>query len=170
MAQATAPVLDSTGPLHRRSFLFALGSSAAAWPLAAWAQQPGMPVVAFFNSVSAKGYAHFVRAFHEGLGESGYVDGRNVAVEFHWAEGQNDRIPALAAALAARPVSVIAANTLAAQALKATATATPVVFITAGDPIALGLVASLPRPGANVTGVTTLNLESGQSGWNLCVN
>jgi putative ABC transport system substrate-binding protein len=122
--------------MRRREFIAGVGS-AAAWPLAAHAQQPAMPTIGFLNSVSADGYAH------------------------RWAEGQNDRLPGMAADLARRQVRVIAANTLAALASKAATTTIPIVFVTSGDPVELGLVASLNRPGGNVTGVTTLNVEVG---------
>src|SRR5215470_15504282 len=148
--------------IRRREFIAGLGD-AAAWPVTARAQ-PGLPVIGFLGSESLDLYAGRLRAFHQGLGETGFVDGRNVAFEYRWAEGESGRFPALLADLVSRKVAVIVAvaGTPPALAAKAATATIPIVFTTAGDSIAAGLVSSLSRPGGNITGVTSLAVELGQ--------
>jgi putative tryptophan/tyrosine transport system substrate-binding protein len=146
--------------MRRREFITVLGG-AAAWPLVARAQQAAMPVIGFLHTESADLSRERLRGFRQGLSETGYVEGRNVTIEYRWAEDHNDRFPALAADLARRRVTVIVANSSAASSAKSATTTIPIVFVSGSDPVARGLVASLNRPAGNLTGVSQLNVELG---------
>jgi ABC-type uncharacterized transport system substrate-binding protein len=147
--------------MRRREFIKVIAGSAVAWPVAARAQPSAIPVVGFLNAASAQVYTRQLAAFLKGLSETSYVDGRNVTIEYRWAEGHNDRLPLMAADLVRRQVTVIAATTTpAALAAKAATTTIPIVFELGSDPVRLGLVASFNRPGGNVTGATQANLEA----------
>jgi len=150
--------------LKRRDFITLAGGAAVAWPLAARAQQPvTLPIIGFAGGDSLDQWSVLLRAFRLGLKATGFTEGQNVAIEYRWAEGRNDKLPALTADLVSRQVAVIVAPTTpSVLAAKAVTNTIPIVFFTAGDPIDLGLVTSLRRPDRNLTGATTLTLEVGQ--------
>jgi putative ABC transport system substrate-binding protein len=147
--------------IGRREFMALLGGAAASWPLAARAQQAAMPIIVFLHPGVSEVGARDVASFRKGLQETGYIEGQNVTVEYHWLEGQYGRLPAVMADVIRRPVAVIAipGSVVAARAAKAATATTPIVFQIGDDPVQAGLVASLGRPGGNITGVTSLNVE-----------
>ena len=149
--------------MRRRKFITLLGSAAFAWPFQARAQQATLPIVGFLNSASAAGYAAMADAFKEGLKEAGYADGQNVAIEYRWADNQYELLPALAADLVNRQVRLIFANSPSIPAALAATKTIPIIFNSGGDPVRLGFVASLSRPGGNASGVAILQVNCGQA-------
>ena len=156
----------------RREFMSLLGGAAAAWPFVARAQQPAMPVIGFFYLTSLELARENLASFRRGLGETGYIEGRNVAIEYRWAHGKNDQLATLVAELVRRQVSVIVTleSTQGALAAKAATQTIPIVFMQAADPVRIGLVESLNRPGGNVTGINLMWAEVAESALNCCLN